>query len=519
MLITLSFFGTIWNIIIFLIVLGVVICIHELGHFFFAKRAGILCHEFSFGMGPRLWSKKFGETVFSIRAIPFGGFVSMAGEEIESEVIKVGQKLRLGFDSSGEVNRIVLNASDTNYHDFLEVKVEDFDLSSEEGTRLYINEYTVKRDALYVTDKNHTQLAPKDRSFAYKTKWQRFMTTFGGPLMNFVLAFVVFLIISWAVGVPNYDSTEIGEVSEDAPASDVIKVGDRIVSINGVDVDSWYGTEHSVNSELGSTYESYVIVVERNGVEITLQSIKPQFIFYGLGFTSTVGSDELIIGSPLYLNTELLSGDEIISIDGVAMTTWDDVIAFAQAYTEGSTEDNPTEIVVSRDGEEMTFQYIAYGEDVLSAIGYETFYSIIGITGVNKFSFFGSFGGAWNSFSAAGSSIFKTLGLMFSSNQVGVGDLSGFVGIFSMTSEAAANGIISLLSWVGLLSVNLGIVNLLPIPALDGGRLVFIGYEAITKRKPNQKFENLLHTIMFFLLMALLVFITYNDILRLFGLK
>ncbi len=86
-----------------------------------------------------------------------------------------------------------------------------------------------------------------------------------------------------------------------------------------------------------------------------------------------------------------------------------------------------------------------------------------------------------------------------------------------MTSEAASQGLITLLSFVGLLSVNLGILNLLPIPALDGGRIVFIGYEAITKKKPNQKVENWLHTIVFFLLIALMIYVTYNDILRLIG--
>jgi len=94
--------------------------------------------------------------------------------------------------------------------------------------------------------------------------------------------------------------------------------------------------------------------------------------------------------------------------------------------------------------------------------------------------------------------------------------MSGFIGIYTITANAASQGMISLLNWVGLLSVNLGIVNLLPIPALDGGRLAFILYEAVTKKKPNQKVENWLHTIVFFLLIALLVFITYNDILRLF---
>ena len=520
MFITLSFFQTIGNILIFLIVLSIVINIHELGHFFFAKKAGILCHEFSFGMGPRLWSKKFGETVFSIRAIPFGGYVSMAGEEIESDIIKIGQKVRLGFDKDNYVNRIVVDASNTNYHDYLEVVVESYDLSSEEGNRLYINEYSVKRTAMYVIDKKHLQITPKDRSFVNKTKWQRFLATFGGPLMNFILAFVVFLIISFAVGVPDGDSTIISEVSEEAPATDVLLAGDKILKINDVDVLTWDGEINSVSSELDKFTSSYIFVVERDGEELTLDGISPQYIFYGLGFTSTFGTEDLIIDTPLYVNTELMSGDIIISIDGIAMNSWQDVINYASDHQDGSSEDNPTEIVVERGTEQLTIQYVAYGTAVLDAQGYDYFYWRVGIIGTNKFRFFGSFESAGSSFVHAGTSIFKTLGLMFSSDdQVGVSDLSGFVGIFSITSQAAAGGIISLLSWIGFLSVNLGIVNLLPIPALDGGRLVFIGYEAITKKRPNQKFENILHTIMFFLLMAFLLFITYNDILKLFGLK
>ncbi|MCK5731800.1 MAG: RIP metalloprotease RseP, partial [Tenericutes bacterium] len=352
-----------------------------------------------------------------------------------------------------------------------------------------------------------------------KTKWQRFITTFGGPLMNFILAFVVYLIISFSVGVPNMASTEIGGVQESMPAHEVIEIGDRVISINDIPVASWSGETNSVSSELAKLADSYVFVVERNGAVMELSSINPQFIFYGLGFALDADADGLYIESPLYIDTLLESGDQIISIDGVEMNSYADLILFANSNLEGSTEEEPTEISVERDGDTVLISYVAYGEDVLDAMGYEIFYSRVGISGIMRFSFFGSFGSAWSSFSTAGLTIFKTIGLMFSSNQVGVSDLSGFVGIFSMTSQAAANGIISLLAWIGLLSVNLGIVNLLPIPALDGGRIVFLGYEAITKRKPNQKVENLLHTLMFFLLMGLLVFITYNDILRLFGLK
>jgi regulator of sigma E protease len=239
MLVTLSIFSTIGYILLFLLVLSVVICIHELGHFIFAKRAGILCHEFSFGMGPKIWSKKFGETEFAIRAIPFGGYVAMAGEEIEADVISVGKKIRLGFDETKEVNRIIVDAKNVNYHDFLEVTVEDYDLSSEPGNRLYINEYTVKRNAMYVFDKKHMQIAPKDRSFTYKSKGQRFLTAVGGPLMNFVLAFAVYLVVAFMIGVPNAASTKVSQVEQGTPAYGIIQDGDIIKSINGVDVTSW----------------------------------------------------------------------------------------------------------------------------------------------------------------------------------------------------------------------------------------------------------------------------------------
>ena len=581
MLITLSFITTLWNIIIFLIVLGLVICIHELGHLLFAKRAGILCHEFSFGMGPRLWSKKYGETVFSIRAIPFGGFVSMAGEEIEADIIKIGQKIRLGFDGNNEVNRIILNASDTNYHDFLEVKVEQYDLSSEEGTRLYINGYTVKRDAMYVTNKSHIQIAPKDRSFTYKTKWQRLMTTFGGPLMNFVLALFVYLIIGFAIGVPTADSTVIGTVKEDMPSEKFLVDGDKILSINGVDVSAWSGESDSVTSELNKLSDSYVFEIEHKNGVVSTYEISPLFYFYGLGFSINVNSDDLIIENALYRNSGFIKGDEILSINGISIANWQELYDFALANKEGSDskEDlytttvyrqtksisdgeigsiisegdyyivsvdyyatetteaysttykiNLTETLLVDEGDIVTtdtalssgsnysYSYIVYGEDILNSQGVTFFDSLVGISSETHFSLFGGIANGISSFWNAAMSIFNTLNLLFSSNLISISDLSSFIGIFSLTSEAAANGIISLLAWIGLLSVNLGIVNLLPIPALDGGRIVFIGYEAITKRRPNQKVENLLHTIIFFLLIALLIFITYNDILRLFGL-
>jgi len=574
MLITLSFLATIWNIIVFLLVLGLVICIHELGHLFFAKRAGILCHEFSFGMGPKLWSTKKGETTYSIRAIPFGGFVSMSGEEIENEIVKIGDRVRLGFDESNVVTGIILNESNPKYQELLAVTVESIDLKTDNS--LFINQYKVKDDAFYIFDKKEMQVTPNSRSFTGKTKWQRFLTIFGGPMMNFVLAFVIFLIIAFASGVPNTASTVVSESSNNTPAYNVVLPDDKIISINGVLVDSWNGETNSISSELAKTIYGYDIVVERNGEQIALPTIYPVLNFVGLGFASSAENTELIIERPLYLNTELLPGDEIISLNNLPMSTWEDIINFATANKAGSldkedlykinvfrqiktsypgqvdkidihdgyyyidvitaNEDNIVTYKVNANetllvevgdtleekvpltsGDFYEFEYVVYGEDVLEAMNADFYRTYIGIVGTNKFSFFGSIGNSFVLTYDAASSIFGTLGLLFTSDLIGISDLSGFVGIFSLTSQAAAAGIISLLSFVGLLSVNLGIVNLLPIPALDGGKIVFIGYEAITKKKPNQKLENWLHTIVFFLLIALMIYVTYNDILKLIG--
>jgi regulator of sigma E protease len=508
------------NILLFILVLSVVICIHELGHFFFAKRAGILCHEFAFGMGPRIWSKKVGETTFSIRAFPFGGFVSMSGEEINKELVSKGDTVKLMFDDQGLVKRIIVKPKANAYSDIDNTQVEKIDLWGAEMSPLYINDFTVRRDAYYMLDGIDQQIAPQERNFNSKNKRNRFMVNIAGAMMNIILALFVFLFIALVWGVADPSSTVVSEVSLDTPAYSVLEPGDQIIAINGVIIFSWSVDDGSasVNSELSKYAEadSFIFTVVRDGETITLDPIKPQFIFYGLGFTSATESDDLIIGTPLYTDTELLSGDLILSIDGTSFASWADLIAFADTY-EGSNEDAPTSIVVDRDGEIKTFEYVAYNSKTLSAMGYEAFYSRVGISGSSHFSFFGSFQAAMVSLYNSSISIYRTLGLLFTSDQVGIGDLSGFIGIYSITANAAAQGLRSLLSWVGLLSVNLGIVNLLPIPALDGGRLVFIVYEAITKKKPNQRVENMLHTAVLFLLLGLMVFITYKDILRLFG--
>ena len=115
--------------------------------------------------------------------------------------------------------------------------------------------------------------------------------------------------------------------------------------------------------------------------------------------------------------------------------------------------------------------------------------------------------------------IINSLKLIFSNDQVGIGDLSGPIGIFDITRQYATQGLITLINWAAILSVNVGFLNLLPLPALDGGRLIFLGYEAVTRKKPSARVENFVHMIGFILLMGLFVIVAWNDILRLIGLK
>jgi len=507
------------NILIFLFVLGLVICIHELGHLYFAKKAGILCYEFAFGMGPRLYSKKIGETVYSIRAFPLGGFVSMAGEEIQSELVKPGDNIRLLFDESGNVSRIILNADDPRFLDALYVHVERVDLSGMNGNTLFINEYNVLRTAAYINKKEELQIAPFDRRALSKPIGKRFMTMFGGPMMNLLLAIVIYLVLAFSYGVPDLSSTVISAVTEGAPAYDILQAGDEVVSINGVDVYAWSSdTEASIVSELSKYQEndSFVFTVIRDGEEITLDPITPQYVFYVLGFANDPTAPGLTIAGGIYQDTVYQAGDILVSIDGTSFTTWNDVITYAYNHTDGSTTDNPTTAVVIRGDQVVTLTYAAYGEDVLSAQGYGIFSSMIGISSSSHFSFFGALKNAGANFVSDATSIYKTLGLLFSSDQVGVGDLSGFVGMYTITSTALSAGVISFLSWVAFLSVNLGILNLLPIPALDGGWILFLGIEAVTKKRIKPEIQNTIIMVTFFLLLGLLVFVNINDIIKLF---
>lgn len=515
-----------FNILVFLISLSVVIILHELGHFVAARRAGILCHEFSLGMGPVLWKTKKGETVYTIRAIPIGGYVMMAGEEVDSEFVKEGMRVRLQFEA-GKVSKIYIDHTKEEYKNYQLVTVEKVDLSGKDMAPLYLNEYEVKRDAFLVLKNRELQIAPSERSFSGKTRWQRFWAIFGGPMMNFVLAFFVFLLVNLIVGFPNMESSVIGTVGEGFPADNIIQVGDEIIEVEGNAISSWDELSAALDDDPADRRVDITVLRDGNEVDLT---ITPIIYFYSIGFHSSPDTvDDLIIG-PVTEDTKadragLQEGDELLSIDGVDVFRWDDVVyAIHDIGNDPYIEGRIVPIVVQRGDEVVTVNVSEpFTSAFLETQNINIIDTRIGISPEYRFSLVQSLTGSVGDVGRSAGIIFTTLGLLFDSDGAGAGigvdSLAGPLGIYQITSAALSQGAISLLSWIGLLSVNLGVINLLPIPALDGGRLVFLGYEAITNRKPNQKIENTLHYVMYLALMGLFVFITFNDLLRLLNIK
>ncbi len=552
------------SILAFILILGVIIIIHEGGHFFFARRAGILCHEFSIGMGPAIYKKKFKETTFCIRAIPIGGYVSMAGEEISSELIKIGDKIGLNL-LEGKASEIIV---DENLEAQIQGEVIDLDLYGKDGNPLYVtindglqDHYVeVLRDAYYIMKKGERlQITPYDRSFESKTLWQRFLTLFAGPFMNFILAILIYLIVSFASGVPNYDSTRIGSVSignssliveNGEETTTLLLPGDEIKSINGVEITSWNDVNQELTKLLEQSKTTATLSIVRDGNPLTIE-VECYTNIISLGLTNIQVEKK---DFPAEITQGLRVGNLALrylddSKKGDYPLSYGDIITkikVDKVHADGSVEEGtPIEIVSwgqlveifkNADVVNVHFEYYSYekkgivsidesatlqtyGNEVLNNQRIDKIQVKIGISPSMHFDFFRCIGAAFVNFWDDFTLIFRTLSLLIAPTsgirQVGVQDLSSFVGIFSLVQTFVSSGFLSLLAFTAMLSVNIGVMNLLPIPALDGGRIMFLGYELVTRKKPSKKVENIINNVFFILLMILFVFVTYNDIVRL----
>lgn len=518
----------IFDLIIFIIVLGIIIVIHELGHFYFAKKAGILCHEFSIGMGPALYQKRKGETIYSIRSIPIGGYVSMAGEAINDALIKKEQVIGIRINEQNQIYQIILNSELSS--DKIGI-VKAFDLYGKDFNPLFITldvdgeelTYQVLRDATYqINEKKEIWITPSEKSFENKTLWQRFLVIFAGPAMNFILALVLYLIVGLFLFKPNLNSNIIDEIAPMGPADQIgLREGDKIIEIDGIPVSSWYDLSFAMGQLQTSTFD---IKVQRNATNFSINNV-PAVIFIQMAGISnreadgTIYTNDAIIGRAFgraEKGEPLKAGDKITQItiesNVYPIATWNDVIAVFENHRSGQ---------IKIDYERTTDSGIQYrsktydliSDNVLAKLGAQAVVFQIGVSPTSSFDLGYSLLYAPRAFYGNLRSVIVTLGLLFTpSARLGIRDLSGPIGIFSLVSSTASQGLLPIISFTAFLSINIGMLNLLPIPALDGGRLVFLGYEAITRKPLNKKFENTLNNIMFILLMLLFVFVAFNDI-------
>jgi len=342
-------------------VFGLLIMIHELGHFLVAKWAGVKVLEFSFGFGPKLVGYRGQETHYAIRLFPLGGFVRLHGIDAETD------------ESGKEI------------------------------------------------------IAPPDdpKSFMHKKVWQRVAIIAAGPIMNFVLAVVLFVLVFAFMGIPvQSQANVVGSLVEGKPAQVAgIKPGDRIISVQGVPTPDWNLLTNAIHSRPG---QSIHLVVERGGEQqsFTINTEKDAQTGYGM-----IG----IVPDLVYQHASILQSASF----GLARTA------------------DFTKYIVVTLVQMITRQIPA--------------------------------------------------------------DVGGPVMIAKAIGEGAQQGLANLLGLTGVISIQLGLLNLFPIPALDGSRIVFLLVEGVRGKPLKPERENLIHLVGFVLLLLFAVLITYHDIVRLIG--
>ncbi|GER65658.1 zinc metalloprotease [Weizmannia acidilactici] len=416
------------TVIAFILIFSSLVIFHEAGHFFVAKRAGILCREFAIGFGPKILSFKKNETQYTIRLLPIGGYVRMAGEDPDIPELKPGQRIGLLLDDNETVEKIVVNGKD-RYTGLRMIETESADLEHalvikgyEEGDDENLQTFKIKRDAVFVEDRTEMQIAPWDRQFASKSLGKRALTIFAGPFMNFVLAAIVFTMMAIVQGVPVSDPVLGTVVKNSAAAQAGLHKGDTVISIDGAEISTWNDIVEVIQKHPD---EEITFTIERGGKTMDIP-VTPKSVTVDGKLIGRIGVNSPVDHSPLKVATYGITQTYVWTVE-----------------------------------------------------------------------------------------IFKLLGHLITGG-FSIDALSGPVGIYKSTETVAKSGLIYLFKWAGLLSINIGIMNLLPLPALDGGRLLFFGIEALRGKPIDRQKEGIVHFIGFALLMLLMIIVTWNDIQRFF---
>ncbi len=432
------------SILVAVIIFGLLIFIHEFGHFIMAKKNGIYVVEFSIGMGPSIFKFKKGETTYALKLLPFGGACQMLNKEYPDES---------------------LDAADY------------------------------------------------ERAFETKSVWARIVVIAAGPIFNFILAFALALIV---IGIAGYDKPEVLMVSNGSSAMEAgLKEGDIITKYNGKDID--LSREMYLEQYVNPTSDKDIeMTVLRDGKKIDLTLIPQKKKKYVLGMTYRATDKEAVIEEVskdgALDKAGIKSKDIIVSFDGETIETG---AKLNEYLNKNPMDETAKTIVIKRDGEEMTFEVepTFSSEGYSLGFSYNTYRSEVKGFDVIKYS--------CSEIRYQVRQVFDSFKMLFR-GKLTVNDFTGPVGIVDIIddvyeqteSQGALIVFLNLANLSILLSANLGVMNLLPIPGLDGGRLLFLIYEAIVG-KPVKK-EEYIHLAGLLLLMLFACYILFKDIASLF---
>ena len=396
------------GLLTFILVFGIIVVVHEFGHFYFAKKSGILVREFAIGMGPKIFAHigKDG-TAYTIRLLPLGGYVRMAGWGEDATEIKTGTPVSLTLAEDGKVKRINLSGKKVD-QTALPMQVTQFDFEDKLFiTGLVLEEektFSVDHDATIVeADGTEVRIAPLDVQYQNATVWGKLITNFAGPMNNFILGVIVFWILIFMQG--GVRDTQTNNFS--------------IIPDSALEISNWQDLIQAVEAETKDKIAPVLdVTVSENGTEKQV-SVSP-----------VENQGRYILGVQPRLKSDIWS-------------------MFVGGFT--SAADSALRI--------------------LNALK-----SLIFQPDLNK--------------------------------------LGGPVAIFKASSDAAKNGLENVLFFLAMISINIGIFNLIPIPALDGGKIVLNIIEAIRRKPLKQEIETYVTLVGVVIMVVLMLAVTWNDIMR-----
>ena len=415
------------GILTFILVFGIIVVVHEFGHFYFAKKSGILVREFAIGMGPKIFAHigKDG-TAYTIRILPLGGYVRMAGWGDDTTEIKTGTPVSLTLTDDGKVKRINLSGKKLD-QTALPMQVTQFDFEDKLFIKGLVLEeektFAVDHDATVVeADGTEVRIAPLDVQYQNATIWGKLITNFAGPMNNFILGVVVFwILIFMQGGVRDIDTNQFHVMPQGALAKVGVPETAQITKIGSHEISNW---------------ESLIQAVESETKDKTAPTLDVTI--------SEKGSDKQVTVTP----------------------------------------------------EESQGRYL------------------LGVQPGIKSDFLSMFVGGFTTAADSALRILSALkNLIF---QPDLNKLGGPVAIFKASSDAAKNGIENVLYFLAVISINIGIFNLIPIPALDGGKIVLNILEAIRRKPLKQEIETYVTLAGVVIMVVLMIAVTWNDIMRLF---